>query len=210
MQNIKLHSIKDVYKYASLIFLFFFMCANGYSQYWERFYGVEDNNEMIFDIEETYDKGYLITALDELESSPSLYRFVSLLKTDINGDILWKRTIVKNAIYSRGCKPLSDGSSVCVSGYWDTENEMWNLMVFRIDACGNKLWCKQYIDSLNQGFQSSDIEIINNKIIFVIDRIRNNAEEDPFTLIMLSLDGNTLSEKPFVLRADYPLMSTLR
>jgi len=80
-------------------------------------------------------------------------------------------------------------------------------MIFRLDACGNEIWCKQYIDSLGQGYQSADIEIINNKIVFVLERIIISAEEDPYRFVMLDLDGNSICDKPFILRENYPLMA---
>ena len=84
---------------------------------------------------------------------------------------------------------------------------MWSLLIYRIDACGEEIWCKNFIDSLGQGYQSADIEIINNKIVFVLDRIIISAEEDPYRLVMLDLDGNSLCDKPFILRENYPLMA---
>ena len=207
MVNYYSFNTEKVLKCIFSVFFLFILIIPSYSQYWERHIGVDDLDECIYDLQETFDKGYLISLREVEVISSYYYSTANILKTDINGNILWTRSIPRDGIAIRGCKPLPDGSFVCTSGYWDTVNEMWNLMIYRIDACGEEIWCKNFIDSLGQGFQSVDIEVINNKIIFVRDRIRISGDEDPFTLIMLDLNGEIICDKPFLLREDYPLMA---
>jgi hypothetical protein len=125
MVNYYSYNTEKVLKCIFSVFFLFFFLSKGHTQYWERFYGIEDYDEIFMDLQETYDKGYVISAIETLDYTPEVDRIVSIIKTDINGEILWKRVVDKHGIATRGCKPLSDGSLVCTSGYWDEINEMW-------------------------------------------------------------------------------------
>ena len=88
----------------SVFFLFIFIIPS-YSQYWERYIGVDDLDQCIYDLQETYDKGYLISLREVEVISPHYYSTANILKTDINGNILWTRSVLRDNKAIRGSKP---------------------------------------------------------------------------------------------------------
>jgi len=91
------------------------------------------------DIIETYDKGYLI-----LGSYPT---FSWLIKTDINGQILWE-IIIDNYPSefptAQSIEATSDGGVlVCGNAFSGTSNKR-SPFVMKLDACGEKEWCKLF------------------------------------------------------------------
>ncbi|MDD2324017.1 MAG: T9SS type A sorting domain-containing protein [Bacteroidia bacterium] len=177
-------------------------------QNWERTLGTEDNQVCVYDIVEHYDHGYLIGARLNDNIAPQGTMDISdiIYKTDINGNILWFRNYrSEDALSIRGCKMYSDGSVIVATNYFDYFNDLWDIRIYRIGVCGDILWCKHYIDPFGKGYKVFDLEIINDKIVFVRERF-GELEPPKYTLVMLELDGDTYCEKPFLLKETYPLM----
>ena len=61
------------------------------SQKWSETYGNSYTEEYFHDVIECYDKGYLISGANDISPYPNL-----LIKTDINGSVLWEKTIQHN------------------------------------------------------------------------------------------------------------------
>jgi len=116
-----------------------------FAQEWIRIFDGDTN--IIGDrVIEYYDKGYLLAG--EKEISP-LISDGWLCKTDINGEVLWEKSC-QNPSTSLNFNSLTTfengditliGSQV-VNGYHDP-------IIVKLNACGEKQWCKVY-DAINQ------------------------------------------------------------
>jgi hypothetical protein len=93
------------------------------------------------DLVETYDKGFLLAGWFE----PNYPNYIWLLKTDINGTIIWNKTFGMATTYiaflsldadSTGNIFLSGGT-----GFYDSYSDPF---VMKLNACGEKEWCLDF------------------------------------------------------------------
>jgi Secretion system C-terminal sorting domain len=116
-----------------IISLVFFSQLN--AQSWEREYGIQNRMEHIFASSESYDGGFVLGL--RVEDSK-----ICLLKTDINGEVLWSKYIISTKnIYleSIDCSPT--GQIVLTGGFLES-SEDGDPFLIQLDACGNQSWCK--------------------------------------------------------------------
>ena len=55
---------------------------------WDKTYGEKDDSETGFSVQQTTDRGYIFTGLEERPSGSKIW----LIKTDDNGEKIWDRT----------------------------------------------------------------------------------------------------------------------
>ncbi len=99
---------------------------------------------------ETYDKGYLIISNIYIND---YYRYIWLIKTDIDGEILWDKKIGEGAYryYIDDINQTYDGGYVMIfrCSKYDIDEDP---IVLKMDACANIEWCKTlHSDSYNRG-----------------------------------------------------------
>jgi hypothetical protein len=183
-----------------------------FSQYWERLLGGPETLEYLYDLDETYDKGYIYgyTLVDEI--APNFQNYVQssmILKTNINGDTLWWRNFRHDPLLLFSCRDVGDGTIVAQFASWDHINESSRILLVRIDECGNKMWCRFITDysGNGSGYGSCDLEIINNRIILCRESYDNSLDSQ-FSILMYSLDGEKICEKPFLYKNDHPFMNS--
>jgi hypothetical protein len=133
---------------------------------WERWFFGPPHYETTTGVKhvEYYDKGYLLgTSFGE-----DWGEYAKLIKTDINGYYLWDRTfdtLVFNRV--RGISVSDDGSIYCV-GFFEL-NGLSNPWVFKLNACGEMLWCRIFEwDNVCYG---KNIEIDRNGDIVVLTNL---------------------------------------
>ena len=97
---------------------------------------------------ETYDHGYLINV--SLRSDPAGYNpyWVWLIKTDVNGEILWEKKIGdgNRAIVFWNIYQCQDGGFI-LPGAIALDDEEDDAIVMKLNACGEKEWCRIFLDS---------------------------------------------------------------
>ena len=112
------------------------------SQKWSETYGNSYTEEYFHDVIECYDKGYLISGANEVSPYPNL-----LIKTDLNGSVLWGKKIQHN-IYNVGKGAIDQNSigEIAITRFLSfPSGDQWPSVI-KLDSCGNKLWCRVYID----------------------------------------------------------------
>jgi hypothetical protein len=89
---------------------------------------------------ENYDKGFLISG--HCFSDPFHY-FGLIMKIDINGNRLWTKYLGDENSWSAlcGARIMSDSGSIYSGGTFEHFNKM-NPLVVKLNACGEKEWCK--------------------------------------------------------------------
>ena len=90
---------------------------------------------------ESYDHGYLL--LGRHEANYPKYNW--LIKTDLNGDILWEKT------FGEGTSPLvlremaqNSSGEIYLVGSTYYYNEYRDPIIIKLDSCGEKQWCKVF------------------------------------------------------------------
>jgi hypothetical protein len=181
-----------------------------FSQYWERFLGGPDTYEYIYNIDESYDNGYILGTLFIDEITPTYEEWTRssfIYKTNINGDTLWYRNFRHDPIVLYSCRDVGDGTTVALLDSWDYVNDCFNIFLVRLDACGNKIWCKEIFDNSGYGFGALDMEFIDNKIVFCREHVNPNLGYK-YDILMYDLNGQMVCEKPFLFYNEYPLMNS--
>ena len=113
------------------------------SQEWIRVFG-PPNTAKGRSIVESYDKGYLIGGL--LRHNDYYWNFGWLLKTDINGELLWEKKLGdETGSYGSGISSIeqTEDGGLIMCGITHPFNNA-DGFVMKLDACGQKEWCKIY------------------------------------------------------------------
>jgi len=176
-----------------------------YSQTWPKIYGQANRIDRPWDIIETYDKGYLI-----LGNYPG---FSWLIKTDINGNTLWEK-IIDNEPNTSGTSlaieaAVDGGVLICgiaLSGYSNKKCPY----VMKLNACGEKVWCKIFEGSPNTFPYAQDIKETDSGDIVVLVNVYGTIPHETIHLFKLSANGEALWKEPFATTYNYPESNTKR
>jgi len=87
----------------------------------------------------SYDHGYLLTG----RVKPNWPRYNWLIKTDVNGDVMWEKTLGDgvNVVVTNGIGMNNEGSLYLGGGY-GLVGAYTDPFVMKLNACGEKEWCK--------------------------------------------------------------------
>jgi len=126
-----------------LILLFIFNGINlCLAQNWIRIYG-EDRTCWAAKMIESYDHGYIILSqVDPGPTVPQMYAWI--IKTDINGNILWNKKIFNPSYYNayNDIQHVSDGGWIMVGVTTKEDPLDYDVSFMKLNACGEKEWCK--------------------------------------------------------------------
>lgn len=155
---------------------------------WPKYYGEPNRNDYSRDIMETYDKGYIICG--------GYNDFAWLIKTDINGNILWEKILECDGInYLNAIHQTMDGGIlVCGAKKYSSSNTMPYLV--KLNACGEKLWCKSFYTPEELPW-AQDIKETNNGDIIMLVNQYGNFPEETMHLFKLNAEGDVLWKKPY-------------
>lgn len=86
---------------------------------------------------ESYDKGYVI-----LGQRQDNQRFSQIIKTDINGNVLWSKKLgnMQYAMFANNVEITSDNGLV-IGGSITKYDDQYDSYVLKLNACGELLWC---------------------------------------------------------------------
>jgi hypothetical protein len=119
-----------------------------YSQSWPKVYGniIEAKGKKVI---ETYDKGMIIASNIEVNNYD---RFMWLIKTDINGEILWEKRIGGGyRHYIDDINQTHDGGAIMIFR-WSKYDLEEDPVILKMDACYNVEWCKVlHTEGFNRG-----------------------------------------------------------
>ena len=117
----------------NIFYLLVLFSASLHAQGWQKIYGKKaiqySGNIAVQD----YDKGFLIATNANVPPYNSL-----LIKTDINGNILWERYSIKRIMIDV-IIPCADGSMLLGCNNLETDTTNYPLVV-KMNACGDTIW----------------------------------------------------------------------
>jgi len=121
---------------------------NGFSQAWPKI--IVANDAAPKKVIETYDKGYLIISNIAVAN---YHRYIWLIKTDIDGNILWEKKIGEGSYryYIDDINQTYDGGYILIfrSSKYDVD---YDPVVMKLDPCAEIEWCTTlHSDGFNRG-----------------------------------------------------------
>ncbi|MDZ7743296.1 MAG: T9SS type A sorting domain-containing protein [Bacteroidota bacterium] len=182
-----------------LVILFFITLVTFSQSRWDNVFGLPNKKEAFRDIIELYDKGYFVVSGEITE------QYTWGVKTDINGNPLWNKTIgnIDSMFSAVTAIQNMDGGLVMVGGYRES-SEIHGEMIIRLDGCGEKLWCS-YLETYN--YTSGhfwDIILLKNSNFLVLGRLGTPEQIEQVYLFCYSQEGELLWTKPYATKYDYP------
>ena len=148
---------------------------------------------------EHYDNGYLITGgYNDFNGW--------LVKTDINGNVLWDIILVIDPDLVLIAKTIfDDQGNMYVFGTMKKENldHEWPLVV-KLNACGEKQWCRLLnFTGYEYGF-FTDAILLDNGDLLGLASLPNEDQHDMIYLICLSPDGEYKWKQSYASCDNYP------
>jgi hypothetical protein len=187
-----------------LLFLFILLIGNVYAQRWDHIFGKPGRTESFKDIIESYDHAYILSGGD----IPLQANWV--FKTDINGDILWEKFLSweNTMVYWSDIQQNKNGELVIASSINHETIGNWP-MIAKLDACGEKLWCRVFPEQTRPYAYYKDVLLLDNDDILALGYFASvNGVGDRVYLDYINIDGDLLWRKAFAKKEDYPLIGT--
>ncbi|PJB59867.1 MAG: hypothetical protein CO098_01100 [Bacteroidetes bacterium CG_4_9_14_3_um_filter_41_19] len=163
-------------------------------QRWSNNY-LESENPFGKDLNESYDKGYLFTG----RFGPNYPNFNWLIKTDINGNLLWKKVLGELNSYSSLADDicLDNSGNIYLSGstnFYGDDNS--DPIIMKLNPCGEKVWCRVFIEEGNN--YCSDVVLTPDKDVVVLLKYMNTIHiSDRICLAKFDSSGNLLWNQCF-------------
>ena len=113
-----------------------------FSQEWIRFYGSENFQCFPHSVSEYYDKGYIMIG------NRTDYKYAWLIKTDINGNILWDKKIGDGTyILGNSYLEITSDNGLIITGSWTKYGEQMDAILIKLNTCGEVEWCSDFYTS---------------------------------------------------------------
>lgn len=172
-----------------------------FPQKWENSIGFPNQDETSRRVLEQYDKGYFISGQ---------YNDLGwLVKTDINGNLLWDKVIGVEPDITITEKTIFDNDgNIYVFGLIDNDVEAFWPMAIKLNACGEIIWCKSfYFDEYNFG-SFTDAIMLDNGDLLALASMPDETLHDMIFLFCISPDGDYKWKKSYASKENHPLFST--
>jgi len=170
-----------------------------FPQKWDHIYGNSNYNESIKECIGTYDKGYLLSSSYELTGSNWL------VKTDINGEILWEKNILwdKGSIGRTDITQDQEGN--IITGFRTSGDIVgkWPRLV-KLNPCGEKIWCRIYKDEEFENGAFHDVLILDSGDILAMAYMDSEEGFESVFLYYVDKNGNLLWKKSYATQFDHP------
>jgi hypothetical protein len=142
------------------------------------------------DILENYDKGYYICAC--MMKSGSAYKYGWIIKTDINGNILWNKKFGdrfdENAFYDFD---KTQDNSLIISGATSLIDPEIDPLFVKLNPCGEIEWCKIF---LSPGFNTANgvISLPNGEFLGMLQYYGGDYAHVRISLVKMDTEGNPI------------------
>jgi hypothetical protein len=190
-------------KKQGFLFLALLITASLFSQKWDKTIGQPNLSENSNSVIEHYDNGYLITA-----SFSAGYNDAHgwLIKTDVNGNVLWDKVFGVNPDQVIINKTVNDvqGNFYIVGTIIQQIDPLWPL-VLKLNACGELQWCSQlYFDEYEYG-QFYDAILLENGDLLGVANMPDDQQYDMIFLFCISPDGEYKWKQSYASKENYPM-----
>ncbi|MCB2220328.1 MAG: T9SS type A sorting domain-containing protein [Bacteroidetes bacterium] len=161
---------------------------------WPKYYGEPNRKDYSYGIIETYDHGYIMCGGYFNDESTWSW----LIKIDANGDTLWEKILECGGFnYLLAINQTMDGGVIaCGAIQYNKSDQM--PYIIKINACGQKEWCKGFYTSEPLVLPwAQDIKETNNGDYIVLINTFGDYPEETMHLFRLNTNGDLLWKKAF-------------
>jgi hypothetical protein len=156
------------------------------AQNWPKIFG-ENIMALGYDVKEDYDKGFIIGGATLKNSSQ--FKFGLLIKTDINGNLLWQKMFgnyqVEN-FFSDFDKTNDQGLILC--GATAQEDYARDPLFVRLNPCGEIDWCQIFLaDEMN--YATGVIQLPDGQFLGMLTYYPNGAGHIRISLVKMDVYG---------------------
>jgi hypothetical protein len=146
----------------------------------------ENADVYIENISESYDNGYLLSG----KFGPNYSKYNWLIKTNINGEILWEKTI-GDGLKAIGLWDISqdDNGSIYLCGSTLSYDPYSDPLIIKLDSCGEKQWCRDFYTENNTDYAMCFTLTPEGNIVVVLFLTNPESWVDRICLAKLSSDG---------------------
>lgn len=128
-------------RYLTILFFFFLFIFPVFSQNWPKTFLRPTSIELL-GMNKMYDKGFML--INQVESSANFPQIHSwLIKTDINGNLLWSKTFGSPSYLAAylGMDATADGGLILTGDINKEDTEAIDILYSKLNSCGEKEWC---------------------------------------------------------------------
>lgn len=185
--------------------MFLFHVCYSFSQVWPKYYTQNNSYDYSEDIIEMYDNGYLMAGNYSSYDGPDYKTWSWLIKTDINGNKIWDK-IIEGGDQIMGTSAVEhskDGGILTCGAIW-TAIGNYDPYVMKLNACGEKEWCKIFVGSTETNPYAQDVkEAASGEIIVLVNQFGDYNSEN-MDLFKLNSEGDLLWKKTYCNGYEYP------
>ena len=140
----------------------------------------------------TYDHGYLLSG----RHRPNWPKYNYLIKTDINGEVLWNKTLGdgNNGILPWGLGMNREGN-IYFSGSFGVVGAYKDPLILKLNACGEKEWCRIFPTEGYHDYGFGLCVAPDDGVAFIMTMTSNIPGEDRICLSRFSANGDFLWKK---------------
>jgi len=183
------------------LFLILSLSINTYSQKWDITYGTANFWEGPEGLIESYDKGYFILGNSDNDLG-------WLIKTNINGELLWDKYFGTSGLIPimLGAEQDSYGN-IFIAGLAKWGDETPASIVFKLNSCGDLMWCKTLFTENYDYCRIYEVLVINDSTLLCC--ARHNEPENETNNYLYNLDsenGHVRWKKGYASKEIYPLL----
>jgi hypothetical protein len=175
-------------RFPFLLILFFILSITYGQNRWTRIYH-DDIDAIGTAFINSYDKGILFVG----KHGSNSVNYNWLIKTDINGEILWEKTLgdpsTNIKISDMAYNQYGDLYLVGLTGYYNSAD--YDPMIMKLNACGEKQWCKVFIvDGIN--YSDAVVVLPDGSCTIILRYMGVDSQSDRICLAKFSLDGDMI------------------
>lgn len=170
-----------------VVFIFQALQSNCQIRWIMSYYNDEDAPIECFS--ESYDHGYILSG----KHGANYSEFNWLLKTNINGEILWEKTI-GNGVNSIALHDLNQDNSgnIYLGGSTKAYDPEGDPLVLKLNSCGEKEWCRIFYTENNHDFSSCFTITPEGNIVSVLLLTNPEPWVERICLAKLSSEGDLI------------------
>jgi hypothetical protein len=186
-----------------ILSLLLFTTALLFSQKWVNTIGVPNLNEESRRVLEHYDKGFIITS----SFTGGYYNNHGwIIKTDINGNVLWDKVIGVDPDQVIIEKTVYDGQgNLYIFGLLWGDLESFYPLIVKLNPCGELQWCRLlYFEEYMFGSFYDGILLENGDLLGVAN-MPDEMQYDMIWLFCISPDGEYKWKQSYASKENYPM-----
>ncbi len=193
-------------KQVTIIVFIILTGLSSHSQKWGNLIGVPGREDFPMNILEHYDGGYLISGNIYWGGDNS---HGWLIKTDINGQVIWDKVITTLPSKALISKTLFDSTGNIYIFGWLLQNQPHEFpFVVKLDACGELLWCRMLaIEGYEYGFTTDALFLENGDLLSLVFLTDPDYKKMVF-LFRMSSDGDLIWQKEYASLDNHPYYGT--